>query len=985
MNSYILSLIEFLYGIILISISISLYTTFPEDRKRIIFTIIIGIVSFYYFVFASIQIIQDKNIAIKLYQIALISLLLGSSIGLKYLSSFLTGTLFKNYDKFTDISIIISFFLSIMLLIIPQKAILIKHIDFYWINQISYSFSAFILLIYFILLFIGLLIYFIILIRYKQIKVFKSYFFYSIIYILPFIYFINFKNSYLSILIQNFFILIWVFLNYFLLINSQKELVDYYKFQSSVIEGLTSYQFLLNKNFYIIDTTIKTANKLGFSKADLLSMEIKDILLNIDKKTINENLVNNEKFSGIYKIRKKNNEEIIVEIIIYPISNKKNKIEGYILICNDIEIKQNFEFQTKKESFAKMKFAALLDYLIGFIEQIDDGIAFLDEKGRYITANKSFLNYYKNIKDKILTIDDFINSKEITTKKIVEYFHNNKISFYEYQLHYIPKEKDLPLGYITLIEDCTEELTIQKELESSFKILNELISNFPLWVLIIDEKGKIIYFSKNLQNYFPEIIKNSYIDLSILTNDLRIEQGLKLLKKEGYSEILNLDIDLSKLFHSSNTKKLLCNLRIFNLNYDINVFCVLLENLENFEYYQNKIFLLKHEIDNIINEKTLFLSSIAYELRKYLINIFEVIYLFENYYKQKDTQIYFEKIKTNTNNLISQIDSIILYEYIENNKIELNFQIVEFNSYIESTLKKYWKKAKAENIIFKYLILVQKPIIHKSIFDFNISQRKFYILLDINLFKIIIENLISNSMKFAEKGMVEFIVYLTALGEENFELKITIKDNGVGIEKDKLKYIFDRFYQTENLLIKKFSGLGLGLYLVKRLVAYLGGDVEIDSEINKGTIVNLTLPVMSGYLKNIEYKKINKERKTKEVKIILMCKEKNVIKIIKQILGFKFTLFDVVTNFAELKESMKINLVNIIILSLNDISCEAMLKMKNFKDESINHMFNIKILGLYSFPFYDEMVKKYISIIDSIIIRPITKRNLMKKINEILI
>lgn len=104
---------------------------------------------------------------------------------------------------------------------------------------------------------------------------------------------------------------------------------------------------------------------------------------------------------------------------------------------------------------------------------------------------------------------------------------------------------------------------------------------------------------------------------------------------------------------------------------------------------------------------------------------------------------------------------------------------------------------------------------------------------------IIINNLISNALKFNQSGGK---VELLARKEDN-KLFIEIEDNGIGIEPDKLDKIFDRFYQVDESTTRKIGGSGIGLSLAKELIEFYGGTIRVESKVNIGSKFIITLPI----------------------------------------------------------------------------------------------------------------------------------------------
>lgn len=104
--------------------------------------------------------------------------------------------------------------------------------------------------------------------------------------------------------------------------------------------------------------------------------------------------------------------------------------------------------------------------------------------------------------------------------------------------------------------------------------------------------------------------------------------------------------------------------------------------------------------------------------------------------------------------------------------------------------------------------------------------------------KIIISNLINNALKYTKKGSV---VVETEVGKN--EMIIKVSDTGIGIDKDELNKIFEKFYQVDNSHTREVGGTGVGLYIVKTFVERQGGRVWVESQPEKGSIFYFTLPL----------------------------------------------------------------------------------------------------------------------------------------------
>ena len=118
---------------------------------------------------------------------------------------------------------------------------------------------------------------------------------------------------------------------------------------------------------------------------------------------------------------------------------------------------------------------------------------------------------------------------------------------------------------------------------------------------------------------------------------------------------------------------------------------------------------------------------------------------------------------------------------------------------------------------------------------FDTEEEELYCDIDVEQLERIILNILSNAIKYNKvNGNIDVIVK-----DKNEEVHIEVSDTGVGIPKDKVDIIFDRFERFDNKNAAIKEGSGIGLSIVKKLVDALGGKIEIKSEVDKGTTVRL--------------------------------------------------------------------------------------------------------------------------------------------------
>ena len=181
------------------------------------------------------------------------------------------------------------------------------------------------------------------------------------------------------------------------------------------------------------------------------------------------------------------------------------------------------------------------------------------------------------------------------------------------------------------------------------------------------------------------------------------------------------------------------------------------------------------------------------------------------------------------------------------------------------------KTINIKDMINKIYINLQKKAIEKGL-DSNlfIDRKLDSMFSDETKINQIVKILLSNALKFSHKGTISFIV------KDNVdEIKILIKDEGIGIEEDKFDYIFDRFTQIDSSTTRKYGGVGLGLSICKELVLLLNGKISVKSKINEGSSFEIILP------KNKELINMN-ELKEPKVKLEILDSRFNISSDIKK-------------------------------------------------------------------------------------------------------
>ncbi len=172
--------------------------------------------------------------------------------------------------------------------------------------------------------------------------------------------------------------------------------------------------------------------------------------------------------------------------------------------------------------------------------------------------------------------------------------------------------------------------------------------------------------------------------------------------------------------------------------------------------------------------------------------------------------------------LLIMLNQVLSLSRIEAGGVEL--RIVEFNlgDFVEEVSAGALALAQAKGLEFEWLV------------ESDCSMRA-----DPHVIKEILYNLLTNAIKYTEKGRVSL---RTALESNGDQIRLEVTDTGRGIPEDELPFIFESFRQAGPPSAYRHGGVGLGLAIVKRLLNLLGGQIEVKSAPSEGSTFKVTLP-----------------------------------------------------------------------------------------------------------------------------------------------
>ncbi|MBT1279331.1 ATP-binding protein [Thermoanaerobacter sp. CM-CNRG TB177] len=306
-------------------------------------------------------------------------------------------------------------------------------------------------------------------------------------------------------------------------------------------------------------------------------------------------------------------------------------------------------------------------------------------------------------------------------------------------------------------------------------------------VVATDAKGRIIHF-----NEAAEKMLNANLELGMPI------EGILNLKKEDVVATMN-----------CGNKVLTVNIAPLKGNQQIEGYVYVLHDITE-----------QHKLDTMRKE---FVANVSHELRTPIATIKS--YVETLLYSDVDAEYskkFLKIIDSETDRMTRLVKDLLLLSKMDSEDNNLKFEQKNLNDIVVEAINRLSIEAHKKN--------------QKLIVDLQETPR--YVYIDRDKMEQVIVNLVTNAIKYTpENGMIKIMTEY----DESFA-SLIVEDNGIGIPKEDLPRIFERFYRVDKARSRELGGTGLGHSIVKQIVELHKGEVNIESEVGKGTIVRVKLP-----------------------------------------------------------------------------------------------------------------------------------------------
>ncbi|MEO9480577.1 MAG: PAS domain S-box protein [Maribacter dokdonensis] len=388
-------------------------------------------------------------------------------------------------------------------------------------------------------------------------------------------------------------------------------------------------------------------------------------------------------------------------------------------------------------------------------------------------------------------------------------------------------DNDKPIIYRGTTMDITKNVLAEEALKESQEKFAKAFENKFIGMLILDEEEIVIEANTTVCNILnvskEDLINKKIMDSGVVfLNEHYTEkrhQTINQLQEKG--KVTNEEFRIT--LKNGQEKTVLVSKEYLKIKDQTRVLVTINDETkrkETAEILASQF----NELQKTNSELDSFVYSASHELRAPLSSVLGLIQLIKM--EGVDPKLYqhIDMMEISIERLDSFIKDII--EYSRNKHKNIDLEPINFNTLIEQSLESFWYLENSKKIKI----------------DINIDDKEQFVS-DSKRVSVLLNNFISNAIKYHDLNKESPFIHINVKTSKK-EAILVVKDNGVGIEDVELERIFEMFYRVSS----KVMGSGIGLFIVKEVIAKLKGTIDVTSKIGQGSTFTITIPNESGKL-----------------------------------------------------------------------------------------------------------------------------------------
>ncbi|PWK78049.1 PAS domain S-box-containing protein [Mucilaginibacter oryzae] len=378
---------------------------------------------------------------------------------------------------------------------------------------------------------------------------------------------------------------------------------------------------------------------------------------------------------------------------------------------------------------------------------------------------------------------------------------------------------------IGTLQDITERKTAELDYRSAESKYRQVLETINMAAITIDDKGIVTFCNTYLANLLgctqTEIIGKNWMDHFI-------PDDLKDYMKSWFINNAVLPHYVNPIICRNGERRIISwqNAVFYDENGKLKETTALGEDITDQEKARQDLIWAKEVAEKSSKFKSEFLSIMSHEIRTPMNAVIGTTNLLLSENPRPEQMEYLNTLKFSGESLLAIINDILDYNKIEAGKLELNHSPFNIHHLIHKIKQSFIQRASEKQLALD--IIIDSSIPAELIGDaMRLSQ--------------VLNNLVSNAIKFTHKGGVTIRLDRDNITQSAIGIKFAVIDTGIGISPESFNIVFDPFTQDSQVINSDYGGTGLGLAITKRLVELHKGTISVSSELQKGTTFNFTI------------------------------------------------------------------------------------------------------------------------------------------------
>ena len=480
-------------------------------------------------------------------------------------------------------------------------------------------------------------------------------------------------------------------------------------------------------------------------------------------------------------------------------------------------------------------------------------------------AGKIFEKSYDSFSNKYKELEFFPYMITLVPKEIVDREHLGIFTQSQIEQIFLEKLAESEQLNIALDQKIKENERTQRLLRKNEIMLSGVISSALDAIVITGAYGHIIHWNQaavEIFGYTEKEVKGRTLLETILplSYDHSHWNGFPGFQQNDVTPMLNQRHELTAVRKSKEEFPIELTVTAI-VDESESYYSAFIRDISSRRQREQELVQMKEKAEQAAKAKSQFLSVMSHELRTPLNAVIGITHLLLQSQPREDQQEDLRTLQFSGESLLHIINDILDFTKLDSGKIELSAIDFNLRELTQSLYQSFSYKAREKNIVFDVEYDDRMPFFVKGD-NFRLSQ--------------VLNNLISNAIKFTHEGFVKLKVEMVESKGMHFITRFSVIDSGIGIPEEKQEKIFEQFTQADSDTTRLYGGTGLGLSISGRLVELMGSSILVSSTPGKGSSFTFTLDLLQGHHSDPNAglaKVVNKSNDAFKNKLILLAED----------------------------------------------------------------------------------------------------------------